>query len=211
MDIVSHSSAEASSHIDTDDSEYTLVMGKRGKRTRADHSSDCPAPDTNRAISHRDRGTIPSPIVIRSKNRWMDVSCRCNELGVNFRKASELGINVKVQKAVDHRRLTRLLSEMGVDYYTHYLPEERVLRAVIRGLPKELDTEVSAKDLKRHKLPVLAVHRVYKGRRRETYDMVLVILPLSKEGKELLNLVSCCQLTGISIDPPQTRHARAMP
>lgn len=47
---------------------------------------------------------------------------------------------------------------MNVDYYTYVLPDQRILRVVVRGLPKELETKFIAADLKSQNISVQAVY-----------------------------------------------------
>ncbi|XP_028029228.1 angiomotin-like [Bombyx mandarina] len=66
-------------------------------------------------------------------------------------------------------------------------PEERELRVVIRGIPKELDADLVKADLIEQGLPVNSVHRMHTGRGREPYNMVLVALQPTPEDYKLTN------------------------
>ncbi|XP_045781554.1 uncharacterized protein LOC123878417 [Maniola jurtina] len=85
----------------------------------------------------------------------------------------------------DHRLLTKTLRQENVGFHTYALPDERVLRVVIR-VPG---------------LPVQEVHRMYHPRTKVLYEMVLVTLDLTSEGKKVHNITSMCRLTGLKIVP----------
>jgi hypothetical protein len=88
-----------------------------------------------------------------------------------------------VPTANDHRTLTCFLRENHISFHTYALPEERVLRVIIRGVPRELDTALVLEDLKAQGFPTREVHRI-SGRDKSPLNLVLVILDLSPEGRK---------------------------
>ncbi|CAH2087592.1 unnamed protein product [Euphydryas editha] len=94
---------------------------------------------------------------------------------------------------------------MKVSYHTHALEDERQLRVVVRGLPKEIDNKSIFDDLQRQKYPIREVHRMYHPKTKAPYNMVLLILDLSSEGKEIYNLRTVCHLSGLSVEAPRNR------
>ncbi|KAA5621919.1 hypothetical protein F3H11_32070, partial [Pseudomonas aeruginosa] len=115
------------------------------------------------------------------------------------------GIQIKVRTSDDHRALSSYLRKERISFHTYTLQEERELRAVIRGIPKELDAELVKADLLEQGLPVNSVHRMHTGRGREPYNMVLVALQPTPEGKQIFNIRTVCSLSGIAVETPHKK------
>lgn len=113
------------------------------------------------------------------------------------------GIQVKVPTTEYHRKLTSYLREKKIPYYTYALEEERLLRVVIRRVPREIPTTDVVESLKAQNYPVREVHRMYHHITKATFDMVLVILDRTREGKDIFNLKYVCGLYRISVEPPR--------
>lgn len=147
----------------------------------------------------------PPPLFIQDKEKWNRVSALMRDKSINFTNArsTQQGIKVSLPTPTDHRRLTSLLKTESIGFHTYALEDERVFRAVLRGVPKEVDTDLVLEDLLRQGFPVHAVHRMYNGRTKEPYNLLLVISDLSKEGKSICNRLSTvCDLSGISVERP---------
>ncbi|KAI8427030.1 hypothetical protein MSG28_014671 [Choristoneura fumiferana] len=153
------------------------------------------------------RSQRPPPIVIRDKSAWEAISRLAYERKLNFMKAVNAtdGINVKTQDAESYRQMTRFLTQQGVAYHRYPFGEEKGLRVVVRGVPKELAVDAVKSDLIAQSLPVREVHRMYRARCKTPIDLVVVILDLSPEGKQIFNLKSVCHISGISVEPPHRR------
>ncbi|KAG7298660.1 hypothetical protein JYU34_018314 [Plutella xylostella] len=147
--------------------------------------------------------------MLRDKGSWNSISqaLAANKIGFTKAKNTRDGILVQVPTSGDHRLLTRLLDERKVEYYHWELPEDRRLRVVIRGVPKELDSAEIMSDLKAQSLPVHEVHRMYGRGKRVIYDMILVILDLSPEGKKIFNITAICQISGLKIEKPYKKSS----
>ncbi|TLM35144.1 hypothetical protein FEC37_18755, partial [Acinetobacter baumannii] len=80
---------------------------------------------------------------------------------------------------------------------------DRELRVVIRGVPKELDVELIKEDLSRQTYPIISVHRMHSGRDKFAYNMVLVALEPTAEGKRIASsLRTVCGLSGVTVEAP---------
>ncbi|KAG7306299.1 hypothetical protein JYU34_008899, partial [Plutella xylostella] len=55
--------------------------------------------------------------------------------------------------------------------------------------------------------PALEVHRMYGRSKSTVYDMVLVILELSPEGKRIFDIKAVCQISGLRIEKPYKRSS----
>lgn len=135
----------------------------------------------------------------------MPVSAWCNTNRVQYRTARSTAEGIKVQLSTsdDHRKLTAMLRSQNIPYHTFTLPEERKLRVVIRNVPVELGTDLVKEDLSQQGLPVIEVHRMIRGHTRQPFDLIMVVLDLSKEGKDIFNITTVCGLSGIVVEPPR--------
>ena len=153
------------------------------------------------------RVRTPPPVIIQDKQAWNRVSAWMTAQKVNFTsaRATQDGIKVQCPATSDHRRLTAHLREANVGFHTYALEDERHLRVVIKGIPKEIESALVLQDLQSQGFPVREVHRMYHFKYKKPYDSVLVILDLSPEGKKIFNVHSICYLTGLRVEPPRNR------
>jgi hypothetical protein len=169
-----------------------------------------PRPSSPRAETAQPRRLPPPPpVIVQDKSSWNKISAALSAKRVNFTHARSTvtGIKIQVPTANDHRALTRFLRDSHIGFHTYSLPEERVLRVIIRGVPRELDTALVLEDLKAQGFPVREVHRI-SGRDKSPLDLVLVILDLSPEGKEILNAkvdLVICHISGLKVEHPRKR------
>ncbi|TLO55185.1 hypothetical protein FEG31_19275, partial [Acinetobacter baumannii] len=149
----------------------------------------------------------PPPVILQEKAAWDRVCLALKAKNINFTNARNLanGIQIKVQTPDDHRALSSYLRKERISFHTYTLQEERELRVVIRGIPKELDVELLKADLLEQGLPVNSVHRMHTGRGREPYNMVLVALQPTPEGKKIFNTQTVCRLSGIAVEAPHKK------
>lgn len=172
-------------------------------RSRTDRTPS-PTPKSPASAPAPKKAPTPPPLFIHDKCRWTEVSKLCVERRINFThaRATQVGIKVQVPSAADFRSLTSLLKGMKIQFHTYALPEDRLLRVVVRNIPKEISSADILADLKSHKIPAIEVHRMHRGRNSTPYDMVLAICELSPAGKAIFNIKSICNLSGIKIEPP---------
>ncbi|KAA5615366.1 hypothetical protein F3H11_34940, partial [Pseudomonas aeruginosa] len=116
------------------------------------------------------------------------------------------GIQIKVATPGDHRTLSAFFRKERIGYHTYALQEERELRVVIRGVPTEFHTDQRTNDLVGQSYPVISVHRMHSGRDKFAYDMVLVALEATPEGKKIAScLRTVCGLSGVTVEAPYKR------
>ncbi|CAH2099021.1 unnamed protein product [Euphydryas editha] len=170
---------------------------------------DSPASPDPPAANSQPRVKAPPPVFIQDKTCWDRVSRLLSEKRIHFTHARSTaqGIRVLVQDSTTHRRLTAFLRLEGISFHTYALEEEKQLRVVIRGVPKEIPVSSITEDLKHQNLPVREVHRMYHPRTKLPYDLVLVVLDLSPEGKGIFAITKVCQLSGIQVEVPKNRGA----
>lgn len=147
----------------------------------------------------------PPPLFIQDKEKWTRIRPLLSTHKVDWTsiRAVKTGIRVQVSTSENHRVLTRLLRHENVGFHTYALEEEKVLRVVLRGVPKEILPEFILEDLKAQGFPVREVHRLYSGRTKTAFDLVLVILDRSPEGKAIFNVKKVVDLSGIVVETPR--------
>ncbi|CAK1596938.1 unnamed protein product [Parnassius mnemosyne] len=217
-----------------DDEGFTVVSGKKRKRPAAKKgaephsapSSPSSSPNATPAkktapsarpkiakIANSEPAAVrkekpPPPIILQDKSRWSNLSHWIDSKKIFCPKVHNggQGIRIHVSTTDDFRALTAHLKVQKLSFHTYALAEERNLRVVVRGLPKELETEHILSDLKSQNLPVREVHRMHHPTDKKRYlDLCLVILDLSPEGKEIYNIRRICNLTGITVEAPRNR------
>lgn len=120
--------------------------------------------------------SVPSPVVLRNKSIWTQITTLMTNKQINFTEAKAIhdGIHVRPTTTEDHLRLTTLLDEVGTQYHTYLLPEGKPLKVVIRGVP-ESQTYAEVEDhLRQQGLPVISARRM--NRQGKPMPLIFVIL-----------------------------------
>ncbi|CAG4966364.1 unnamed protein product [Parnassius apollo] len=184
-------SSESSDSDGTGESNFTTVTSKRnGKRAalkRTPPTSAAPAaPSTSAALDAAPvplmsldiptpskpasrcapvlaKKQVPPPVFLRDKAKFTQLSKTCYDAGIKYDHAVNLGEAIKIipTSIEDFRAITRLFTAERISYHTYALPEERKVRAVIRGVPFEFSNEEILEDLKSQGFPVEAVHKMH--------------------------------------------------
>ncbi|GBP89487.1 Histone H2B.3 [Eumeta japonica] len=99
----------------------------------------------------------PPPMYLRDKSKWSLIAAECTRLHINFTKAqnTKSGIKITVASIEDFRNLNRYLVQNNLPFHTFALEEERKVKAVIKGIPTELDVDYIKEDLDRQGYPFL--------------------------------------------------------
>ncbi|GBP67549.1 Nucleic-acid-binding protein from transposon X-element [Eumeta japonica] len=102
----------------------------------------------------------------------------------------------------DFRKLNSYLIKSGIPFHTYALEEERKVKAVLKGVPVEIDTEDIKADLVRQEYPVQVVHRMHR-RDGTALGLVLAILNKTDGATDIFkNLANVCGLSGITVEAP---------
>lgn len=152
----------------------------------------------------------PPPIFLQDKAKWDRVQKICDLKKIAFTHArnTALGIKITVPDSSNFRALRKALTSEHIGCFSYPLEEEKVLRAVIRGLPKEVTCDDISQDLKSQGFPVENIRRLYNKRDKTPYDLVMVTLPHNFEGKKIFKLTACCKISGLRVEAP---HKDGMP
>ncbi|XP_013134178.1 PREDICTED: uncharacterized protein LOC106100008 [Papilio polytes] len=131
----------------------------------------------------------PTPI-IQVRDKWpMIPSALSNKFKV-VATATAQGIKMQLETADAFRFVTRFLQEKEVYYHTYTLAEERILRVVIKRIPKKIPVEEITQSLKVQKFPVISVFDMTRMGIKAPLDLVQVYLDLTPEGKAIFDVKS---------------------
>ncbi|GBP36376.1 Nucleic-acid-binding protein from transposon X-element [Eumeta japonica] len=93
---------------------------------------------------------------VQNKDRWTELRRRCAEKGIKFSQArnSAQGLKLQAKTVADFKNLQNLLVCYKFKFHTYSLKEEREIRVVLRGVPKEIPVDEVKEDLVAQNLPV---------------------------------------------------------
>ncbi|GBP66391.1 Nucleic-acid-binding protein from transposon X-element [Eumeta japonica] len=152
-----------------DDGGVKAAAPAAAKNSRGDEA-DVTAPPTPAP-----RGPKPPPMFVQDKDRWTELRRRCADKGIQFSQArnSVQGLKLQAKTVADFKNLQNLLVCYKFKFHTYSLKEEREIRVVLRGVPKEIPVDEVKEDLVAQSLPVQSVRRIL-NRFRKPLDLVLV-------------------------------------
>lgn len=167
---------------------------KPGPSSRKDDDNE--NEDEQRTITKDKKVKIP-PLVINPKfNKgltWSKLQMLYQSNNINIydsyiNRAGEFKITPQI--STDHRSLTKILEEQSIKYHTFVLPEDKVLKVVIRGVDPEGDCNDYLTELQLLGYPVISVHRITSNRtgRRTNTPLIIVELEKSDSGKQIYNI-----------------------
>ncbi|GBP03445.1 Nucleic-acid-binding protein from transposon X-element [Eumeta japonica] len=149
-----------------------------------------------------------SPSTCSKEQISVCISADCTRLRINYTKAvrvAEDGIRITCPDVQTFRSLNKYLIDSKVKFHTYALEEERKLKAVIRGIPADFDTNDIKTDLLNQGFPVQSVHRLCR-RDGSPLWLVLAVLPRTEEARSIFaNLSKVCGLSGIRVEAPRNR------
>ncbi|GBP92499.1 Nucleic-acid-binding protein from transposon X-element [Eumeta japonica] len=144
------------------------------------------------------------------KSKWNLAAAEGTKLRINYTKAQNTKFMIKITVASieDFRNLNRYLIKNNLPFHTFALEEERKVKAVIKGIPVEIETQYVKEDLQRQGYPTVAVHKMHR-RDGTALGLVLAILERSDRARAILkDLGNVCELSGIAVEPP---YKKGMP
>ncbi|GBP39097.1 Nucleic-acid-binding protein from transposon X-element [Eumeta japonica] len=133
-----------------DDGGVKAAAPAAAKNNRGDEA-DVTAPPTPAP-----RGPKPPPMFVQDKDRWTELRRRCAEKGIQFSQArnSAQGLKLQAKTVADFKNLQNLLVCYKFKFHTYSLKEEREIRVVLTGVPKEIPVDEVKEDLVAQSLPV---------------------------------------------------------
>lgn len=93
---------------------------------------------TNPSTNNGSQETEVLPIVLSNKNDWIKLSNTLKTERINFTKAEAIegGIRFRPASVENFRRSINSLDNLGMEYHTYRLPDEKQLHIVLRGIPE---------------------------------------------------------------------------
>lgn len=88
----------------------------------------------------------------------------------------------------DYLRLTKYLTSQELPFQTYQLPEEKILKIVLRSLPTTIPEEHILEEMRLRNLPALKTRRMKIGRERCPCPLVMVELDRTPAGKQIFNI-----------------------
>ncbi|XP_068622850.1 uncharacterized protein [Battus philenor] len=180
----SHASSDSEADMECDNSTdgFTLVKGKRKRPQRlhktsndsqssGDDSPPSPTPPAKKKISGRPSPRVPAKITTDDSH---NITCP---------KAQNTaqGIRIHLTSVDDFRVLTKHLRTVGLSFHTFALPEERILRVVVRGIPVEVSTDAVLDDLAKQGIPMISAKRMTSARTKKPIPLLMLAPPTRRD------------------------------
>ncbi|GBP67556.1 hypothetical protein EVAR_98609_1 [Eumeta japonica] len=110
------------------------------------------------------RTKLPPPVYLRDTTKWNTVSSECTRLHIQYVKAQNTvnGIKIILNSTDDFRKINKYLISNNIPFHTFALEEERKFKAVIKGVPTEIETDDIKHDLEQQGRR-LHIERVCQG------------------------------------------------
>ncbi|GBP84189.1 Nucleic-acid-binding protein from transposon X-element [Eumeta japonica] len=191
-------------------SQGAVDAGKTKAAAPATAKSVSDKADVTDPPSSAPRGPKPPPMFVQNKDRWTELRKRCAEKKIQISQArnSALGLKLQAKTVADFKNLQNLLVSYNFKFHTYSLKEEREIRVVLRGVPKEIPVDEVKEDLQAQNLPVQSVRRIL-NRSREPLDLVLVSGTAEANDKAtkaaFFKIRSVCSLSGVKAEQPRKR------
>lgn len=155
------------------------------KQTVIKNTEEKSVKDSNATISEKSE-RIP-PIVIRDKEKWLQISSQLKTEKINVLKAQTIkeGIRLHISDVISYRQAIKTLDKYQHEYHTWQLPSERNLHVVLRGIPEPVE-----EDYIKEELEALEYHpvNVIRMRRRDNTPLPLMLVIIPKKENSIYNL-----------------------
>lgn len=143
-----------------------------------------------------------TPLIIREKTKWTEISKIMTNKGISYTKAKLVKAGIQVTPATenDYRQTYKLLQTLKIQFYTYTLNADKTIKVVLRGVIQEVTDEDVKTDLTDKGFEVLKVVRM-KGK---TGPAPLVLVEVPREYNSIYKITRCCNLT-ITTEKPNAR------
>lgn len=140
-----------------------------------------------------------APIIIRDSSiSWsvIDKYLLENKIQNYVGKVNGDEIKIKLSTAADHRFVLKYLNNSNINYHTYRLAEDKMLRVVIRSLPRDTPLDDITNYLIENGFNVNNITQMTKRREGEIVKLplFLVTLPHTQESKQIYNLPDILRL-----------------
>lgn len=129
------------------------------------------------------------PIILRTKTNALRILRELDNKGVAIKDAVNRAdcIKLHVESAQDFHQTTYFFNKNKIPYHTYQLPEEKLLKVVIRGIPEDINPEEVLEELQQLNYPAINATRMRSGPNRRPIPLILIQLA-KPEGKDIINL-----------------------
>ncbi|GFU34191.1 nucleic-acid-binding protein from transposon X-element [Nephila pilipes] len=103
-------------------------------------------------------------------------------------------LRVYPQTAAAYHQIRSFISQENLQHYTYQLPEDKMIRAVIRGMPIDTPVQEILQDLDELNIHAEECHIMTNKRNDTPMPLFLVTLKKTDENKEIFNLTEICSL-----------------
>ncbi|GBP36166.1 hypothetical protein EVAR_4310_1 [Eumeta japonica] len=130
-------------------------------------------------------------------------------VGSVWLKPTKKGLKLQAKTVADFRNLQNLLVTQKFAFHTYSLKEEREIRVVLRGVPKEIPVNEVKEDLLSQSLTVQSVRRI-QNRFREPLVLIFVSGTAETNDKAtkaaFFKIRIVCSLSGVKAEQPRKRR-----
>lgn len=151
-----------------------------------------------------DRQPRISPIYLKDKEKWMDVSRLLRSKAIYPAKSRLVatGIQVTPETEDDYRKIRKLFEDEKIEFYTYQLRSEKSLKVVMRGIAHHISMQTVAEDLDAQGYPANKITRM-NGKLGKPAPMVLI--DIDKEYKSIYTKVTECCGLAVTIEAMRVR------
>lgn len=171
------------------------------KNDQNDHRED--EHDSNDENDNTTRKERIPPLLINKKDNegitWSQIRSVQDKLNIKFRdaKINKSGDHkITPENSSDHRTISSEFQKAGIKYHIYQLQEDKVIKAVLRGIDVAETSDDIKDELIYPKYPVINVFRMFNTRDGVKKPMPLVMVELKNcdKGKEIFNLTHLLSL-----------------
>lgn len=137
------------------------------------------------------------PIVLRDPNQWKAVHNFITNNKINFSKARNTPSGIKIEPSLpdDHRAITKFLEKNAIPYHTYQLPDQKLLRVVVRNVPTTLSIEDIKEDLTTQGFSPTDVFRMTSPKDK-TIPMPMILITLDRSQSSIYHIR---QILGLAV------------
>lgn len=204
MDTDDNNESHIQLQTDSNTQTSTTANTKLNNRNNQHQSSTDTSPAT-KTKTEEDRKPKIAPIIITDTTKWIQASQLMKNKKISSTKCKLIQTGIQVDPATedDYRKLSKVLKDEQVQFYTYQLRSEKKLKVVLRGITQEISEEMIKEDLRERDYPIEKIVRM-KG--KNGLPAPLVLIEINRDYKSIYNITECCGLD-IKVEPLRTRNA----
>ncbi|GFS73638.1 nucleic-acid-binding protein from transposon X-element [Nephila pilipes] len=103
-------------------------------------------------------------------------------------------LQVYLQTPAAYHQIRRFINQKNLQHYTYHLPEDRLSRAVILGMPTDIPVQEILKDLDNRNIHADECHILTNKHNNPAIHLFFFTLKRNYDNKEIFNLTEICSL-----------------